>query len=489
MANPEKGVSGSGRWAPFVIGHWSFVISPHVFPTDAARCGLSPIAHRGQTFLPRRLHLTGWRWLMEYRAADEEDEPGDALLGDVPANHGLYTPLVFDLRTGALLGDASLDWWAGNLPTLCRGPRREDAPLEVEELRPGMERVIFLNTLDYVFGHSLLLLLNAGVYLDRYPDHGLIVVVTPELRRFVPAAGVAEVWTLRVPPGETRQWHANLDARFAARVEVAEAAFVARALPLPGPERYNLRRHGLTPAVPTVGPVAAAPTVLFTYRGTRLWGGSWSSERRRLAGLGKWLRRLWPAVRLEIVGHAPLPAPVPGWTDATRRGAAGGSGPDDYDADLLRRLGAADLVLGVHGSNLLLPSAVAPRVIELVPLDKYASLLQATLFDARRPLREHLWRRRYLHGNGTMNDLAPRGVALLIHAMISMDPYFAVLQGGSDGRDDPGVELPDGRAEEFRQLVTPAVRAWRERERRLLTGLPWATRLWQWLRRQGAERD
>ena len=422
---------------------------------------------------------------MEYRAADGGDERDDTLLGDLPANHGLYTPLVFDPHTGALLGDTSLEWWAGSLPTLCRGPRREDAPLEVEVFRPGAERIIFLNTLDFVFGHSLLLLLNAGVYLDRYPDHGLIVIVTPELRRYVPAVGMAEVWTLDVPPGETRHWHANLDARFAARTGAAEAAFVARALSLPAPERYDLRRHGLTPTTPAVGPVAAAPTVLFTYRGSRLWGGSWSSERRRLTRLGKWLRRVWPAVRLEIVGHAPLPAPVPGWTDATRRAGAAG---DDYDADLLRRLGASDLVVGVHGSNLLLPSAVAPRVIELVPLDKYASLLQATLFDARRPLREHLWRRRYLHGNGTMNDLAPRGVALLIHAMISLDPYFAVLQGG-DGWDDPAERLPDGRAENFCRFVSPATRAWRTRERRLLEGLPWTTRLWQWLRRQGAERD
>ena len=421
---------------------------------------------------------------MEYRAADGENGRDDVIFGDVPANHGLYTPLVFDPLTGALLGDTSLEWWADNLPTLCRGARRADAPLEVEELRPRAERIIFLNTLDYVFGHSLLLLLNAGVYLDRYPDHGLIVVATPELRRFVPA-GVAEVWTIHVPPGETRQWHANLDARFAARTGTAEAAFVARALSLPAPERYDLRRHGLTPAVPTVGPVAEAPTVLFTYRGSRLWGGSWPSERRRLSQLGKWLRRVWPAVRLEIVGHVPLPAPVPGWTDATRREGPVGDG---YDAELLRRLGSADLVVGVHGSNLLLPTAVASRVIELVPLDKYASLLQATLFDARRPLREHLWRRRFLHGNGTMNDLAPRGVALLIHAMISMDPYFAVLQG-ADGWDDPTGWLPDGRAENFRRLVTPATQAWRTRERRLLAGLPWITRFWQWLRRQGAERD
>ena len=184
-----------------------------MFPTDAARCGLPPIVHRGKTFLPRQLHLTGWRWLMEYRTTEDE---WDTLFGDVPANHGLYTPLAFDPPTGALLGDTSLDWWADNLPALCRGARREDAPLGIEVLRSGLGKVIFLNTLDYVFGHSLLLLLNAGVYLDRYPDHGLIVVVSPELRRFVPA-GVAEVWTLHVPPGETRQWHANLDAHIAAR--------------------------------------------------------------------------------------------------------------------------------------------------------------------------------------------------------------------------------------------------------------------------------
>ena len=146
------------------------------------------------------------------------------------------------------------------------------------------------------------------------------------------------------------------------------------------------------------------------------------------------------------------------------------------------------LVLGAHGSNMLLPTAVSPRVLELVPLDKYASLLQDSLFDRRRPLRDHLWRRRYLHGNGTMNDLAPRAVALLIHAMISMDGYFEVLRGDV-GDDDPAGTSPGKRARRFCRDVTPATRAWRERERRLLVGLPWSTRFWQWLRRHGAERD
>ena len=73
--------------------------------------------------------------------------------------------------------------------------------------------------------------------------------------------------------------------------------------------------------------------------------------------------------------------------------------------------------------------------------------------------------------------------------MISLDPYFDVL--GGDGWDDPADEklLPTARAEFFGNVVTPAVRAWREREARLLQDLPWTTRLWQWLRRQGAERD
>lgn len=459
-----------------------------MFPTDATRCGLPPIERGGRMYRPSRLHLTGWRWLMEYRSEVETEggEFGPTLLGDVPANHGHFTPLAFDRRSGELLGDTSLDWWADNLPALCRGPRREDAPLSLEVLRPESRRVIFLNTLDYVFGHSLLLLLNAGHYLDRYPDHGLIVILTPGLRRFVPA-GVAEVWTLHVPPAETRQWHANLDAGFSSRSARAEAAFVASALPLPAPERYDLRRHGLTPGQRKPGDDPPV-TILFTFRGTRLWGGSWVSERRRLTRLGRWLQRLWPggALRLEIVGHAPLPGPVPGWTDATRRGPP--TAGADYDAALLPRLAAADLVLGAHGSNMLLPTAVARLVLELVPLDKYASLLQDTLLDSRRPWREHLWRRRFLHGNGTMNDLAPRSVALLIHAMISMDPYFDALQG-ADGQDDPDAALPHGRADRFTRTVTPATRAWREREGRLLADLPWTTRFWQWLRRQGAERD
>jgi hypothetical protein len=439
----------------------------HASPTLT---GLGPLEHEGAAYQPVAIRMTGMRWLVEYRSAN-----GSVMWGDFPHAHGLYTPLTFDPGTGKTGGDASLEWWSAPLRELFSQPKVENSVVTVEQRRKA-DRYVVLNTLDFVFGHSLLLLLNAQHYLDHHPDVGLIIACTKEMKPYLPE-DTAEVWELQCRLTDTQKWHQPLDDLFARRCREVSCA-VATGVSHPAPERYQPERFNLGPS--NGQPNREAPRILFIYRGSRLWGSSDESERNRLQRLGRVLAKIWPKSRLEIHGHVPLPKPVAGWQDCTRR--SGG----DYDTGLVAALRDADLVFGAHGSSMLMPTAISRLVIELVPMDKQTSLLQDTLFNVNRwSLREHFWRLRFLYGNGTMTDISPHMVAQVMNSMISMEPHFSLYQGRSwDDLEMP----PNARANRYADTVAPAVEQWLLRRSESLRLAPDA-RFWQWVRRQAGERD
>lgn len=431
---------------------------------------LKDFERAGRIYSPARVALTGMRWMIEARSKD-----GHTLWKDFPANHGLYGPCICDPETQKVDGLPGLEWWSEPLGRLFSTPPVANTKIEIHRRRDEKSWII-LNTLDTIFGHSFLSLLNANFYVDQFPKHGLVVIATPELMRFVPK-DVAEVWEVHCRASETELWHESLDQLFQQRCKEGEV-FVASSPSHPDPSRYDLRRFGIPAPAGKVN--ADAPRILFIYRGTRLWGGSWKTERNRLARLGEWLVKFWPKARLEIWGHATLPEDVPGWRNATRKTES------DYDDRLMNQLVEADLVFGAHGSSMLLPSALAKLLIEFVPLDKQPSLLQDFLFDFNQGnLRQQIWRRRFLYGNSTLNDISPRLTAQLINAMISMRDQFDFYQSteGSDPLRDP-IEIE----REYAAKIAPRVQAWRERLVQTLD-LPYGARLSQFLRKIAAERD
>lgn len=432
---------------------------------------LKPFQHSGITFTPHEIHLTGMRILIR------GEHNGVAAFKDFPTSHGLYAPCVhLNKQTTAL---PHTEWWSSPMDALFSQPRIENTPIKIHHRRDAKSWII-LNTLDNIFGHSLLLLLNAQFYLDQFPQHGLIVIATPELLRYIPA-DAHQIWEVQCAPRETERWHTALDQQFQNLCMNSAEVHIATAPSHPDPSRYDLRRFNLNPAVGPVNPTA--PQIIFIYRGTRQWGGNWTSERIRLVRLAQWLKKLWPNCRLDIYGHPALPGDVPGWTNRTRR--ADGY---DYDANLLTALARADLVFGAHGSSQLLPSAVSRLVLQLVPLDKQPSLLQDFLFDAAPGapnLRQQIWRRRFLYGNSTLSDIAPRQVAQLINAMISMCAQFDFYQ--SAAASDP-LRDPSEIAKNFAEQISPEIEAFQTRLRQTLDRAS-TTRLSNLLRRTISERD
>lgn len=84
------------------------------------------------------------------------------------------------------------------------------------------------------------------------------------------------------------------------------------------------------------------------------------------------------------------------------------------------RYASSHIVIGVHGSSMLLPSAHAGAVVELMPDGRWGNMLQDILFRPN-DLREAIFRCRIVPANTSVSD-----VASIVASMLVDHSYFLV---------------------------------------------------------------
>jgi hypothetical protein len=100
-------------------------------------------------------------------------------INSLPANQSAieqysYYPdsgLIYDLK-GEVVPE---NWYSEKLKSISY-PVNENVDIEIEKIG-GFKDVLILNTLDYVYGHSLLFLLNLQRIVKSEKSRGIIVIV------------------------------------------------------------------------------------------------------------------------------------------------------------------------------------------------------------------------------------------------------------------------------------------------------------------------
>lgn len=321
---------------------------------------------------------------------------GRRFLLDWPAGHALLHQTLIDLDAQTVHHDGSR-WYPEVLMRVLESretPRRP--PLSVRSGEPHNRTAVLVNCVDYVFGHCLLKLLSSLSLLQE-PGVDLIVVVQKQVAWLVPAE-VHTVVELGDPLADGRAWIYGLDATIKELLGRYEQVRIA-----PTPSQPRLSLDDLARTAPGFSPEpfwqrdVRGPQVTFVLREDRLWarrpllpsGRSllpgartllprvWRqrlarrAQNRRVARVVRQLRAAVPEVQFTAVGlgrHGRLPA-------AVRDLRVAAITPRDHlvwCSEFLR----SRLVIGVHGSNLHLPSALAGAVIDLLPNQKLPNVAQ-----------------------------------------------------------------------------------------------------------------
>ena len=379
--------------------------------------------HCGLRLRPEGWLIPGMRALAELRCAG----CGSAFYGDLPAGQGLYTPMLLEPATGLVHDRYATAWFARWLRDSFAN--RTAAPVgftvrpTAASPRAKARRAVLLNCLDTLYGHSLLKLLNAQSYLNAHPDFDLLVLVPAPLAWMVPEQ-VHESWIVDLPLRRGTEWNDALAAEIRRRVEAYDECYLSLAFSHPSACDFSIERFTGTSPFPMAEwqQRLLKPTVTFIWRDDRSWSSNHPSEgaaaHGKLLEFAEILRRRWPELDLAVVGLG-KGAQLPGWITDDRCVEINEATERRWCA----RYASSHVVVGVHGSNMLLPSAHAGATVELVPPGRWGNFLQDLVVPvADGDARAAMFRRRLLP-----LSTSPEEVAQIVTSILQLDSAMRML--------------------------------------------------------------
>jgi hypothetical protein len=360
----------------------------------------------------------------------------------LPSGQALLSSLIVNQATADIYDPDRVNWFSEPLRQGMLQPEESELIPIVHKFFEA-DRIIILNCLDFLYGHSLLKLLNVQRYLDSSPDLGCCVLVPSQFVHLVPD-GVAEIWEYSVPLAAASKWYPMLALWINEEISKRKECFLCPGFSHPGNRVYDL--HRFVRNLPDISQeiARANPVILFSYREDRLWGKTLKQQERNLQKLYHRLNNIFPDMLFVLVGFG----------QQNQLKANGARLLDlrtdkfelDRDRLWMAYMSAADCAVGVHGSNMLLPSGLSKSVVDIVSLTKLENAFQDLLFDrTRQNIREVLLLYRFVYGNGILSDVRPSVVtdlvaSVLSHGRLNCDWFKASEEGRVDTQytlDDP----------------------------------------------------
>jgi len=336
------------------------------------------------TLIPKKVIWQGMHTCVETECSITQRR----LIATLPSGHGSLNQYIVNPETSELFCSHSVRRWFGEplLQSLTH-PQQDEVVMTIEKFRPA-KKVVILNTIDYLYGHSLLKLLNAERHLLHDKKFGLVVIVQHFLRWMVPD-GVAEVWTVHLPLAKGRNYYPSLSKKIEQECKRFTQIYLSKAHSHP-----SVKDISLFTRVNRYEGVKEQNRITFIWRDDRPWFGNRYAiaagkklgmmplfrfvQKIKIILLFKRLKKKFPDKRYTVAG-AGTDGTFPSWIDDQRVNQF----TPEIERTLCRVYAESNVVIGVHGSNMLLPSAYADITIDLMPTERWGNIAQDVIFQER----------------------------------------------------------------------------------------------------------
>jgi hypothetical protein len=284
------------------------------------------------------------------------------------------------------------NWYSSKLKTFSH-PLQDDVEMVIEKRR-HFDDVIVLNTLDYVYGHSFLYLLNLQRIIRTEKQKGIIILVQPMLKWLVPSEGVAEIWTVQLGFNKFNSYYKNLSDKINSELERFKNVWLSSGHIIPTNENIDIEYFtGIKPYDFNNEPGKPRITLIWRQDADRLWvrniyllkGMKKLGFKKiliplqfaRAKGILKLLRkRLGDRFSYTVAGPGRY-GRMPSFICDER--------VDLFNEEIERKLcsiySESIIVFGIHGSGMLLPSAHAGMTLSLMPSKRWGNFGEDILFS------------------------------------------------------------------------------------------------------------
>jgi hypothetical protein len=315
---------------------------------------------------------------------------GKTVIADLPVGHALMNPCQVNVQQQEIFCPKEVLNWLGKpfLKSLTH-PSEEDIPLRIEKFHDAKD-VVILNCIDHLYGHAVLKLFNVERHLRSDHDKGLIVIVQDFLRWMVPD-GVAEIWSVHLPLSRATEYFPSFDRTIKKETSRFSSVYVSNAYSHPSVSNITsftkTQRHNdyadnfrVTFIWRDDRPWTTNPLIITAAKSFGLMSLLLRRQNQKIVSLFSLLRKSLPGVRFTVAGIGKETI-FPVWIDDQRVEKPSA----EIETKLCSVYAESRLVIGVHGSNMLLPSAHAGMTIDLMPKERWGNFAQDIVFQEKDP--------------------------------------------------------------------------------------------------------
>ncbi|NJN92444.1 MAG: hypothetical protein HC878_20170 [Leptolyngbyaceae cyanobacterium SL_5_14] len=334
---------------------------------------------------------------------------------DLPTGHALWSAIALNQDTAECYDPRSSGWFGELLRKSFLNPVEDEITPTVHKFF-GAKRIVIVNCLDFLYGHCLLKLLNVQRHLDQSPELGCCVLVPSQLVHLVPD-GISEIWEIPLPIKDGWKWYFSLQKWIEQQAAQRDDIFLSPVYSHPSNRTYDLRRFVRN--LPDISSEICgdSPILLFSYREDRLWGKNVADQQRNIQLLYNTLVETFPSLIFVLVGFGKQNQIH--YTKGKIIDLRSNSFSVDLDRLWLRYMSAADCAIGVHGSNMLLPSGLSKATIELMPYSRLGNLFQDILMPQElQDIRIAFLKYRFLYGNESLTDVTVNDVTTVVKSVL-----------------------------------------------------------------------
>lgn len=263
-------------------------------------------------------------------------------------------------------------------------------------------KAILLNCLDPVYGHALWRLLNYAKLYKKYPEYAIILLIPKNFEYLFPNSRISELWILDNNLEDFQYLMPNLNRIIQQEIRRFEEFHLAKAEVQPQVSQETIENLFSQKTFTLPQFTELSPKVLLVMRNDRFWlSKKWEyllfriykrfnlqlltsffiqRQHKHFNKLAKHLRQKNSTLHITAIGFGNPKGLSKDIQDL--RSPAPDSDTENYWNQLASK---THLVVGVHGSHLLIPTALSMAFIELLPLHRIENFGEASIFTQKNP--------------------------------------------------------------------------------------------------------
>jgi len=362
--------------------------------------------------------IPGFKPLGNYRCID----CGENFFGDLPSDYGIFDPILYSIGKEKLFGGEKIPFWKKWTDLLHSSGQVRSPSVRFQKYRE-IKKPALLNCLDKPYGHMLLKLFQSEYYLENFPEHDLILIIPASLAWLAPE-DIAGILSVDWENDCQNYWCDTLAKEIQTMRASYPSLYFCPTLPNPDSCKIDITRFTGTPPFDRDAWSHSGdnPTIVYIWRDDRIWSpnnnGQLEEQTLLVNSLASSLLQFFPGMRFAVTGFAASIKPLSDHVDDLRYATL----TDDMERSLCSLYASAHVAVGVHGSNMILPSALAGATVELVPPGRWHNAWTASFSR-----NGHDNVATMLYNRFVPTSISPEELAQLIRATVMVCPWGKIL--------------------------------------------------------------